>query len=157
GPSAVIDVRVDEQWGKEAQGISFLFLVLRVPRAGIEHRESFDEHTYCHGHRFPADNRLDVDCGAFASGAKLHFRVRNGVFFISPSGSSEDGARTAVLGAVAIPCPAQVAWPRVHWPNPKWKPYGDTAACRYRQDLCEDRCTESFTDARGEFTEEGAA
>jgi hypothetical protein len=151
-----IDVRVDRDWVADGAGSTRApVLVLRVPRLRIEHRLTLEEHEYCHGHEFPAAGRLDVTCEVYGSSVTLHVRIRDGALFLSSDWGDDDGASTEVLGGVAIPCGAMFAWPRVHWPNPKWAPYGDSATCRYRYDLCEDRCTKSFTDAEGHFTDRG--
>lgn len=151
-----VDVRVDRAWEQDTdRGGRVPVLVLSVPRLGIVRRENLDQHEYCHGHRFVAAALLDVTCAVFGSGVTYHVRARDGAIYVSSDWGDEDGTSRDVLGGVALPCGAAITWPRVHWPNPKWAPYGDSAACRYAHDLCEDPCTESFTDENGDFTDKG--
>jgi hypothetical protein len=112
---------------------------------------------YCHGKRFLAAGRVDVQCSADEAGEILRLDVRRGALFVSTIDSDYGGEARTELGGVALPCDVELRWPQVHWPNPKWSPIGNCPACQYAEDICEDPCIERLTDDKGQLTEKGSA
>jgi hypothetical protein len=155
GPAPRVDVQVERQWGHNPEVPGAPVLVLRVPAAKFTYPMPLDVYEYCHGHRFPAAHRLQIDCREFGSSSVPKVEERGGALFASIRWYGEDGGQLALFGGVPLPCNATVALPRVHWPNPKWQPYGQSARCAYGFDLCNDSC-EDLSDAEGEFREAGA-